>query len=110
MVINKSKLNNVLTIGTAPYGCSNPTLSLTNKATFIEFLIDINPITNNNRYISFELPIESLDNAMYDYVLYDGEVEINRGILNVIEGIKEGVITPDDESDDSVEYVFYNGE
>lgn len=110
MVINKNKASNVLTISTAPYGCNEPSLSLTNTATFFEVLYDLTPLTNNNRYISFELPTEELDNAMYSYVLFDGDREVNRGILNVFDGVEEGVITPDNSSfDDEVEY-FYNGE
>lgn len=110
MVIDKNKDNNVLCLNVAPNGCINPTLLLTNSATFYEVDLNIIPINSNSRYISFELPQEELDCAMYNYQLFDGDRLVTRGILNVFDGIREGVITPDESDDDSNEYIYYNGE
>ncbi|WP_313511642.1 hypothetical protein [Sphingobacterium sp.] len=106
MVIDRSKENNILTIGCAPIGCSVPILSLVHTASFIEVVYDIEPITKNQRYISFELPAEALEYGLYDYILYDSDREVNRGILNVF----RGEFALGDESDDSIEYVYDNGE
>lgn len=110
MVIDKNKDNNVLCLNVAPNGCINPTLILTNSATFFKIGFTISPIISNSRYISFELPQDELDCAMYNYQLLDGERVVTCGILNVIDGIREGVITPDESDNDSNEYIYYNGD
>ena len=98
---------NEVFINVAPFGIdgSEIDLILIHQATSIELNYTLPIITNNSRYISFNIPTDDLDAGIYLYKI-EG---INQGFLKVIEE-NEGELVMPESSDDDNEIIFYDGE
>lgn len=98
---------NEVFVNVAPFGVDGNEIDLIliHQATSTELNYTLPIITNNERYISFNIPTDDLDAGIYLYKI-EG---INQGFLKVIEENEGDLITPES-SDDDNEIIFYDGE
>nr|WP_315393962.1 hypothetical protein [uncultured Sphingobacterium sp.] len=98
---------NEVFVNVAPNGVDGNEIDLIliHQATSEELNYTLPIITNNQRYISFNIPTDDLDAGIYLYKI-EG---IHQGFLKVIEENEGELITPESSNDDN-EIIFYNGE
>lgn len=98
---------NEVFVNVAPFGIDGNEIDLilTHQATSEELNYTLPIITNNQRYISFNIPTDDLDAGIYLYKI-EG---INQGFLKVIEENEGELVMPESSTDDN-EIIFYNGE
>lgn len=107
MIINKMNTQNEVFVNVAPFGIDDNEIDLIliQQSTSEELIYTLQLITNNQRYISFNIPTDDLDVGIYLYKIE----RINQGFLKVIEENEIDLITPESSTDDN-EIIFYNGE
>lgn len=107
MIVNKMNTVNEVFVNVAPVGIDSNEidLMLIHQATSTELIYTLQLITNNQRYISFNIPTDDLDAGIYLYKI-EG---INQGFLKVIEENEGELVMPESSFDDN-EIIFYDGE